>query len=224
MSLLIRHYDQCDYLETYQEMVEFNSNQSASTEDEIWFLQHPPVYTLGLAGKTEHVLDPGMIPVVRSDRGGQVTYHGPGQLLAYLLLNLQHRHIGIKALVERIEQAVIELLAAFNLQGERKVRAPGVYIDGRKIAALGIRVRNGCSYHGLALNVDLDLAPYQGINPCGYPGLQVTRLVDYGVQLSAHEIAVIFQPYLLRNLGYDASDARVIATVQDSSRRMQATA
>ena len=224
MSLIIRHLGQQDYLETFQEMVEFNGNQSASIADEIWFLQHQPVYTLGLAGKTEHLLHPGTIPVVRSDRGGQVTYHGPGQLLAYLLLDLQRRQISIKGLVDRIEQSIIDMLNDLRLRGERQAKAPGVYIDGRKIAALGIRVRNGCSYHGLALNVNLDLSPYQGINPCGYPGLQITRLSDYGIQLNVNEAAMVLQPYLLRNLGYHSDEVRVITTVPDSSRKLQAIA
>ena len=223
MSLIIRHYGQRDYLETYQEMVEFNGNQSATTVEEIWFLQHPPVYTLGLAGKTEHLLDPGIIPVVRTDRGGQVTYHGPGQLLAYLLLDLQRRQISIKSLVERIEQAIIDMLAGLNLHGVRKARAPGVYIDGRKIAALGIRVRNGFSYHGLALNVNMDLSPYQGINPCGYPGLEVTRLSNYRIRLSVDEVAEILQPCLLSQLGYSADETHVI-TVPDTARKLWATA
>ena len=218
MSLIIRHYGQRDYLETYQEMVEFNGNQSATTVEEIWFLQHPPVYTLGLAGKTEHLLDPGIIPVVRTDRGGQVTYHGPGQLLAYLLLDLQRRQISIKSLVERIEQAIIDMLAGLNLHGVRKARAPGVYIDGRKIAALGIRVRNGFSYHGLALNVNMDLSPYQGINPCGYPGLEVTRLSNYRIRLSVDEVAEILQPCLLSQLGYSADETHVI-TVPDTAKK-----
>jgi len=223
MSLIIRHYGQRDYLETFQEMVEFNSNQNTTTVEEIWFLQHPPVYTLGLAGKTEHLLDPGIIPVVRTDRGGQVTYHGPGQLLAYLLLDLQRRQISIKSLVERIEQAIIDMLAGLNLHGVRKARAPGVYIDGRKIAALGIRVRNGFSYHGLALNVNMDLSPYQGINPCGYPGLEVTRLSNYRIRLSVDEVAEILQPCLLSQLGYSADETHVI-TVPDTARKLWATA
>jgi len=210
MSLKVRHFGLCGYLDTYREMVDYTSARQPDTADEIWFLQHAPVYTLGMAGKTEHLLDPGRIPVVRSDRGGQVTYHGPGQLLAYLLLDIQRRHLGIREFVDRIEQAIIDTLGELGLHGERKTRAPGVYIEGRKIAALGIRIRNGCSYHGLALNVDLDLEPYQGINPCGYPGLEVTRLTDYGISLGVADVTQVLQTNLLSNLGYSLDDVQGI--------------
>ena len=223
MSLIIRYFGERDYLDSYREMVEFNDSRHLETADEIWFLQHQPVYTLGLAGKTEHLLNPGIIQVVRSDRGGQVTYHGPGQLLAYLLLDLRRSQISIKSLVHRIEQTVIDMLQELKLDGQRRARAPGVYIDSRKIAALGIRVRNGCSYHGLALNVDLDLTPYQGINPCGYPGLEVTRLCDYGIRLSVDEVALALQCHLLNNLGYDPHDVTTINQVAEA-HQLQAIA
>lgn len=223
MSLLIRYLGLCEYQGCYRQMVEFTQHRSGETRDEIWFLQHPPVYTLGLAGKTEHLLDPGDIPVVRTDRGGQVTYHGPGQLLVYLLVDLKRRRLGIKSLVQVIEQTVLDLLADLGLPGERRPRAPGVYIDGRKIAALGIRVRNSCSYHGFSLNVDLDLTPYQGINPCGYPGLQTTRLKDYGVAMDVRQVAQALQPLLLKNLGYDPAGVEVV-TAPDAAGRMEAIA
>jgi lipoyl(octanoyl) transferase len=210
MNLVVRYFELRDYMESYREMVEFNRRRGSQTADEIWFLQHPPVYTLGLAGRTEHLLDTGTIPVVRSDRGGQVTYHGPGQLLIYLMLDLDRRHIAIKALVNRLEQAVIDMLDRLGLTGSRVPKAPGVYIRGKKIAALGIRVRNGCSYHGMALNVDLDLTPFQGINPCGYPGLDVTRLSDFGITLGVRDSARLLQPHLLDNLGYAAGDLQVV--------------
>jgi lipoyl(octanoyl) transferase len=159
-------------------MRRFTDARGHQTPDEVWLLEHPPVFTLGQAGRAEHLLDPGVIPVIQVDRGGQVTYHGPGQLVAYLLLDLRRAGLGIKRLVDLLEQAVIELLASLGLNAERRVGAPGVYVDGAKIAALGLRVRNGCSYHGLALNLDLDLAPFSRINPCGYAGLAVTRVVD----------------------------------------------
>lgn len=223
MSLLIRHLGQCDYQDCYRQMVEFTQRRSQETQDEIWFLQHPPVYTLGLAGKTEHLLAPGDIPVIRTDRGGQVTYHGPGQLLVYLLIDLKRRRLAIKSLVQVIEQTVIDLLADLGLPGARRPRAPGVYVDGGKIAALGIRVRNGCSYHGFSLNVDLDLSPYQGINPCGYPGLKTTRLKDYGVNLDVRQVARALQPFLLNNLEYDPADIEVV-TAPDIPNRLEAIA
>lgn len=156
----------------------FTDSRDADTPDELWLLEHPPVFTLGQAGRPEHLLAPGTIPVIQTDRGGQVTYHGPGQLVAYVLLDLRRAGIGIKRLVERLEQAVIDLLAEHGIEAERRANAPGVYVAGAKIASLGLRVRNGCSYHGLALNVDMDLEPFSRINPCGYAGLSITQLVD----------------------------------------------
>lgn len=223
MSLLIRYLGLCDYQDCYRQMVEFTQQRSQETPDEIWFLQHPPVYTLGLAGKTEHLLAPGDIPVIRTDRGGQVTYHGPGQLLVYLLVDLKRRHLGIKSLVQVIEQTVIDLLADLGIPGDRRPRAPGVYVHGSKIAALGIRVRNGCSYHGCSLNVDLDLSPFQGINPCGYPGLQTTRLKDYGVTMDVRQVARVLQPFLLKNLEYDPSDIEIV-TASEIPGRLEAIA
>jgi lipoyl(octanoyl) transferase len=160
----------------------FNQARGADTPDEIWLLEHEPVFTLGLAGRAEHVLDAGDIPVVHCDRGGQVTYHGPGQVVAYVLFDLRRMHMGVKDLVRRLEQAAIEVLAGYRIRGERRQGMPGVYVDGAKIAAVGLRIANGCSYHGLSLNVDLDLAPYGRIDPCGYPGLASTRLADHGVR------------------------------------------
>ncbi len=148
----------------------------AGTSDEIWLCEHPPVFTLGLAGKPEHLLRDIGIPVVKIDRGGQITYHGPGQIVCYLLLDLRRRALTVKALVNRMEQAVIDLLAGYGVAAQRLAGAPGVYVDGAKIAALGLKVKNGCSYHGLALNVGMDLAPFAAINPCGYEGMAVTQL------------------------------------------------
>ncbi|MBI5781651.1 MAG: lipoyl(octanoyl) transferase LipB [Rhodocyclales bacterium] len=160
--------------------------------DRLWCLEHEPVYTLGLAGRPEHLLPQGRdsgIAVVHVDRGGQITYHGPGQLIVYFLLDLRRRGLGVRALVHHIEQSVIDLLAVGGLHGERREGAPGVYLAGAKIAALGLRVKNGCTYHGLSLNVDLDLAPFAGINPCGYAGLAATRLRDHGIDWSVRETA-----------------------------------
>lgn len=156
----------------------FNDARGPDTEDQLWLLEHPPVFTLGQAGRLEHLLDVGTIPVVHSDRGGQVTYHGPGQLIAYLLLDLRRRGIGVRRLVDLLEQSVIDLLARQGIESNARSDAPGVYVEGAKIASLGLRVRDGCCYHGLALNVAMDLQPFQRINPCGHPDLQVTQLSD----------------------------------------------
>ncbi len=169
---------QRDYLDCWEAMKEYTASRGPADPDQIWLVEHPPVFTLGLAGRREHLLAPGEIPVVQSDRGGQVTYHGPGQVVAYVLVDLRRRGRGVRWLVRTLEQAVIELLEAHDIAGERREGAPGIYVDGAKIASLGLRVRRGCSYHGLALNVDLDLGPFSRIDPCGYPGLPVTRLAD----------------------------------------------
>ena len=183
-------------------MVNLTLERDGNSPDEIWFLEHPPVFTLGLAGKQEHLINPGSIPMVRSDRGGQVTYHGPGQLICYLLLDLKRKNLPIRKLVQLMEQAVIDMLAAEGLVAGTKTGAPGVYIKGEKIAALGIRVRRGCCYHGLALNVNMDISPFLRINPCGYPGLRVTQLKDHGVEMSVYQAADALLPCLLHNLGY----------------------
>lgn len=180
-DLTIRDLGLKDYKIVWQDMREFTNSRNGDTGDEIWLVEHAPVFTLGLNGKREHILSEGNIPVVKCDRGGQVTYHGPGQIVAYLLLDLRRRKLGVKQLVEKMEQAVIELLAQYGVNGERKDNAPGVYVNGAKIAALGLRVRRGCSYHGLSVNVDMDLAPFSQINPCGYadlPSVQLKDLVD----------------------------------------------
>ena len=223
MSLVVRYSGLCDYPDSYRRMVEFTRNRDQSTPDEIWFLQHPPVYTLGLAGKAEHLLDTGAVPVIRTDRGGQVTYHGPGQLMAYLLIDLKRKRISIRSLVDIIEQSIIEMLAGMGLQGDRLPRAPGVYINGNKIAALGIRVRNGCSYHGFCINVDMDLSPYKGINPCGYPGLEATMLRDLGIGMDVWQTAEALLPYLLKNLSYKPAEVEV-KTADESGSRLEATA
>lgn len=182
-SLVIRTPGLVDYTTTWEEMQVFTDLRDDTTDDELWLLEHPPVYTLGRNGKDEHLINTGDIPVIRTDRGGQVTYHGPGQLLAYTLLDLKRRKLGVQSLVGLLEQAVMNLLADFGVTAERRDRAPGVYVDDRKVAALGLRVRRGCSFHGLALNVDMDLAPFEYINPCGYEGLEVTQLRDLGIGL-----------------------------------------
>ncbi|MGD9788893.1 MAG: lipoyl(octanoyl) transferase LipB [Sulfuricellaceae bacterium] len=180
-QLAVKHLGRADYLPTWEAMKAFTAARGPETPDELWLVEHPPVYTLGQAGKPEHLLRATDIPVVNIDRGGQVTYHGPGQIVAYLLLDLRRRGLGVKELVNRLEQAVIDLLAAYEVVAERREKAPGVYVGGAKIAALGLRIKNGCCYHGLALNVDMDLGPYQAINPCGYAGLAVTQTRDQGI-------------------------------------------
>lgn len=182
---ILRFLGRVDYQPTWRAMQDFTAGRDADAADEIWLLEHPPVFTLGMAGKREHVLADIGIPVLAIDRGGQVTYHGPGQVVGYLLVDLRRRGYGVRELVHRMEQAVIDVLAEHGLAGERLAGAPGVYVASggegglAKIAALGLRVRHGCAYHGLALNVDLDLAPYRAINPCGYAGMAVTRLKDF---------------------------------------------
>jgi lipoyl(octanoyl) transferase len=177
-------------------MQDFTASRTAATPDEIWLLEHEPVYTLGLAGRCEHIHGDTGIPVIKSDRGGQVTYHGPGQLIAYLLFDLRRLDIGVRLLVRAMENAVIDLLAEFGVCAAGSVSQPGVYVGGAKIAALGLRIKNGCCYHGLALNVDMDLLPFAAIDPCGYPGLAVTQLRDLGVEANIAEL----RPHLVRHL------------------------
>ena len=180
----MRSLGRVEYVPTWRAMQDFTARRTPETADEIWLLEHPPVYTQGQAGKPEHLIAATAIPVVPIDRGGQITYHGPGQLVAYVLVDLRRRGYGIRELVTRMEQAVIELLAAQGVAAARQPGAPGVYVDGAKIAALGLRVKHGCTYHGLALNVDMDLAPFAAINPCGYAGMPVTQCRGLGVQLT----------------------------------------
>ena len=188
-DLIVKQLGQVDYLPTFEAMQAFTLNRDASTPDELWLLEHPPVFTQGLAGKPEHILQNSDIPIVQIDRGGQVTYHGPGQLVAYLLLDLRRHKLGVRDLVRLLENSVIAVLADEGISAYGKVDAPGVYIHRKtevgefeaKIASLGLRIKNGCCYHGLVLNVSMDLTPFSLINPCGYQGLQVTRIVDLGI-------------------------------------------
>jgi len=178
MSLIVRELGLQPYEQVWQEMQLFTDQRSETTADELWLLQHSPVYTLGKNGRPDHILDAKDIPVIKSDRGGQVTYHGPGQVIVYTLLDLNRSHIGVRELVTRIENSVIKLLEDYDIRATARKDAPGVYVDGRKIAALGLRVRKGRSFHGVALNVDMDLEPFSRINPCGYQGLEVTQLSE----------------------------------------------
>lgn len=189
-ELVLRELGLVDYQPTLDAMRHFTDTRSADSPDELWLLQHPPVFTQGQAGKAEHVLAPGDIPVIQVDRGGQVTYHGPGQWIMYLMVDMRRRKIGVRDLVTLIEVGIVELLAEYGIRAAAKPAAPGVYVDEEKIAALGLRVRRGCSYHGLALNVDMDLEPFGRINPCGYVGLQVTSMAQQqpGVALDVDAI------------------------------------
>jgi len=186
-SAIVRYMGVCDYASTQQKMQEFNAQRSPETEDEIWLLQHPAVFTQGTNGKAEHLLNPDDIPVVQSDRGGQVTYHGPGQLVAYVLLDVKRKKMGVRNLVTALERTVIKFLAKHGIEGIADPKAPGVYVNGEKIAALGLRVKQGGCYHGLSLNVDMDLTVFDRINPCGYPDMKVTSLKQLGVSLSMQQ-------------------------------------
>ena len=188
------------YEPTWRAMQAFNAARTPDTPDQLWMVEHPPVFTLGLAGRAEHVRAPGDIPVVRTDRGGQVTYHGPGQVVAYPLLDLRRAGYGVKELVRRLEQAAIDLLADYGIEGERRAGMPGVYVRGAKIAAVGLRVARGCTYHGIALNAETDLEPFSRIDPCGYPGLASTRLADLGVRDKISSVQERFERSLLRCL------------------------
>ena len=204
----VRKLGLAGYEPTWRAMRDFTAGRTADTPDEIWLLQHPRVYTLGVAGKPEHLprVDHG-IPVVRSDRGGQVTYHGPGQLVIYLLLDMRRRGLSVRPLVRMMEQAVIDVLAVFGIAAHGRNDAPGVYVGEAKIAALGLRIRNGCCYHGLALNVDMDLSPFDAINPCGYPGLEVTQTRDLGIAEALDALSGRLVEHLLLRLNdYGTTD------------------
>lgn len=185
----MRRLGRVDYEPTWHAMQAFTATRNATTPDELWLCEHAPVLTLGLAGRPEHLLRDIGIPVVKVDRGGQITYHGPGQLVGYLLLDLKRRALTVKTLVHRMEQAVIDVLADYGVPGERRAGAPGVYVGGAKIAALGLRIKNGCCYHGLALNVAMDLAPFAAINPCGYAGMAVTQLAAFHPGIDVEAVA-----------------------------------
>ena len=199
-NLVVTRPGLVDYASTWARMQDFTQQRTQSTPDELWLLEHPPVFTQGRNGKPEHLLNTGDIPVIQVDRGGQVTYHGPGQLVAYALIDINRRQLGVQLLVQMLEQAVIDLLAGFSIKGHRLDKAPGVYVDNRKIAALGLRVRKGRTFHGLSLNVDMDLSPFTLINPCGYHDLEVTQLADLGIKPGVDETASQFQQHFERLL------------------------
>jgi len=202
-DLIVRHLGLVDYLPTLEAMRRLTAERDEATPDEIWLLQHPQVFTQGQAGKPEHLLAPGDIPVVQVERGGQVTFHGPGQLVGYLMLDLRRLDLGVRELVTVMEQALVEVLAGYGVEAAPKADAPGVYVNGDKIASLGLRVRRGCSFHGLALNVDMDMTPFQRINPCGYAGLQMTQLRDLvALPPAFDEVARRLEQALRHRLGY----------------------
>ncbi len=180
-KLHIRRLGTVDYVVTWEKMKQFVDSRKADTIDEFWVLQHPPVFTLGQAADKKHLLNPADIPVVKTDRGGQVTYHGPGQLVIYVMIDIKRHHLGPRALVSALETSMIRLLSDYGIRAHTKAKAPGVYVDEKKIASLGLRIRRGCSFHGLSLNVDMQLEPFSRINPCGYEGLEMTQLVAHGV-------------------------------------------
>ena len=192
-----------DYEPTWRAMQRRTDEATDATPDEIWFLEHPPVFTMGMNAKAVHLLAPGEIPVVDIDRGGQVTYHGPGQLVVYPLLDLARLGLGVRALVEGIERAVVATLAQWDVEAHGKRDAPGVYVGERKIASVGLRIRRGRCYHGLALNVAMDLEPFARINPCGYAGLEMTQVSGLGGPSSVREVGETMAPHLLRSLGFE---------------------
>jgi lipoyl(octanoyl) transferase len=198
--MIVRWLGRVDYEPTCRSMQQFTDERNATTTDELWLLEHPPVFTLGMAADRSHVLAPGDIPLVQTDRGGQVTYHGPGQLVAYPLLDIRRLGLQVRTLVMQLEQAVIDLVAAHGIVAQGRRDAPGVYVEGRKLASLGLRVRRGASYHGLALNVDMDLAPFSRINPCGMAGLAVTSLAQLGVAGDVETTGREFARYFARRL------------------------
>ncbi len=199
---VIRRLGLVEYEPTWRAMQRFTDERDSTTPDEIWFLEHPPVFTLGMNASPAHVLAPGDIPVVQIDRGGQVTYHGPGQLVVYPLIDLRRSGVGIRDLVTALERSVIDLAAEHEIAAECRRNAPGVYVAGRKLASVGIRGRRGASYHGLAVNIRLDLEPFSRINPCGYEGLQMTQLAELGGPDSVEAAAAALEPHLLRAIGF----------------------
>ncbi len=187
---IVRNLGLQDYNDSFQAMCDFTRNRCAETADELWIVEHPPVYTLGLNGKREHLLKPSAIPVVSSDRGGQVTYHGPGQLVVYTLIDLTRHNMGVRSLVTLLETAMIDTLKQYGLLAYAKAEAPGTYINQKKIGSVGLRIRNGCSYHGLSLNNNMDLTPFSAINPCGFKNLEMTQLINHNVSINNDELAI----------------------------------
>jgi lipoyl(octanoyl) transferase len=206
---IVRRLGLVEYEPTWRAMQRFTDERNAATPDEIWFLEHPPVFTLGMNASTAHVLVPGDIPVVQIDRGGQVTYHGPGQLVVYPLVDLKRAKLGVRDIVTALEQSVIQLASDFGIAAETRRGAPGIYVADKKLGSVGIRIRRHSSYHGLAVNVNLDLEPFSRINPCGYEGLQMTQLAELGGPDSVNRAADALEPYLLAALGFSSGGAGI---------------
>jgi len=203
-NLIVRNLGLTDYSVTYEAMHHFTADRNDDTVDEIWLVEHLPVFTQGQAGKAEHVLNPGDIPIFQSDRGGQVTYHGPGQQMMYLLIDLRRHKLGVRELVTHIENTVINTLSRFGVASNARPDAPGVYVDGKKICSLGLRIRRGCSFHGLALNVDMDLTPFLRINPCGYAGMEMTQLAKLNGPTKLADVQPVLVDELVKLLGYQS--------------------
>ncbi|MEQ4925145.1 lipoyl(octanoyl) transferase LipB [Proteus hauseri] len=201
-TIIIRQLGVKPYLPVSDSMHQFTEKRESHTPDEIWLVQHEQVFTQGQAGKEEHLLNTGTIPVIQSDRGGQVTYHGPGQQVMYVLLDLKRNHIGVRQLVTALENTVIDTLASFNVEAYARTDAPGVYVNGDKICSLGLRIRKGCSFHGLALNIDMDLSPFMRINPCGYPDLKMTQLIDFVPDITTEQVASLLVKNFCTQLGF----------------------
>ncbi|MGL5026611.1 MAG: lipoyl(octanoyl) transferase LipB [Shewanella oncorhynchi] len=213
-TLHIRHLGKQDYESVWHAMQNYTDTRNSESPDELWIVEHPPVFTQGQAGKSEHILNAGDIPVIQVDRGGQVTYHGPGQLVVYPLLDIKRSKVGVRQLVTHIEQSIVDMLAKYDINAYAKADAPGVYVDERKIASLGLRIRKGCSFHGLALNVDMDLAPFRRINPCGYAGLEMVQckalggpqtVIEAGEQLTITFSQLLGYQHLVHHQGLAAS-------------------
>ena len=210
-KLLVRRLGLLEYEPVWRAMQTFTDQRDADTADELWLVEHPPVFTQGQAGRAEHVLAPGDIPVIQVDRGGQVTYHGPGQIVAYPLIDISRLKLGVRALVSGIEQAIIGVLKSYDVDAGLIAGAPGVYVDGAKIASLGLRIRRGKSFHGLAFNIDMDLEPFQRINPCGFSGLEMTQIADLGGPCELDTVARDLEPHLIEHLGYNALSDSALA-------------
>ncbi|MEZ8258896.1 lipoyl(octanoyl) transferase LipB [Vibrio cyclitrophicus] len=212
-KLIVKKLGRQDYEPVWKAMHKFTDERTEEDVDQIWLVEHNPVFTQGQAGKAEHVLNAGDIPVIQSDRGGQVTYHGPGQLVAYFLINIRRKKFGVRDLVTHIENLVINTLKAYNIDSSARPDAPGVYVDGKKICSLGLRIRRGCSFHGLALNVDMDLSPFLRINPCGYQGMEMAQISQLGGPSELENVEQQLIQELVELLGYDQVDIQATSNI-----------